>query len=585
MLETFIKNIKNTSGKGLLVLNTDCLGLHATIVTGSKSELKVSHTVHTREIDPIAALTDVIDQLKVLVGKAIPTETILLHINAIPSRVEINQSGEIAGETNLAELMRWEMDGVVADQSPMWDLGWVMLRRGYLNTAQYKKLLELVLDEKRLSAKHGGRSAMRVGEIAVREHMATQDQVAECLQIQERLQLPDQRLLTQWRPLPSSELDGEFGMDAPTEQHSYMCAAMPMAQHLQWVNTVRKVSQKKGMPNLDLKHVYPLAGQTLPLIDASDDHVLITEFHPAYCFCALIENGIMRDTMMFKSSNHPLELDTLAESLVNNNLTDASRWVVANIDGIGMDFIDELEARIGIRPDFLPRASDSKIHVPDDTKFNLIAEMGAAAHYMGKLPLMVSPLAGSPPPEPIYKRKNFRIVMAAATIPAVILSYEFWRQWEVSDLEQQLLEKEQRLSQFSDDRGDIQSEIRQAERNIESYKQLEKELNALSYQKELVQSVMLKRQNVIEKLLPTLSHSINDGVILDSLNETDWYQFTITGRAVDQRSIDEFNRVLSINLQPLELQIVDSPSRLEGQGDFNYGGVYVFEFTLRKRPV
>jgi hypothetical protein len=94
---------------------------------------------------------------------------------------------------------------------------------------------------------------------------------------------------------------------------------------------------------------------------------------------------------------------------------------------------------------------------------------------------------------------------------------------------------------------------------------------------------MLKRQNVVEKLLPTLAHSINDGVILDSLNETDWYQFSITGRAVDQSSIDEFNRVLSINLQPLELQVVDSPSRLDNKTDFNYGGVYVFEFTLKQR--
>ncbi len=577
------KLIQKTGSKGLLVLKTDCLGLTASIVNGLKDELKITHTAHTRDTDPVAALTDVLTQLKASLGKNLPTETILLHINAIPSRVEITQSGEIAGEANLAEMMRWEMDGVVADQSPMWDLGWVLLQRGYLNTSQYRQLLEFVLEEKRLSAKHGGSSAMRVGEIAVREHFATQDQIAECLQVQEKLQIPDQRLLTQWRPIPSSELDSEFGLGSETEQHAYLCSAMPIAQHLQWVNTFNKVGQMKGLPKLSLKSVYPCAGLTLPLVDAHEDHILLTEFHPAYAFCALVENGILRDTVMFKSSNQPLDIDTIAETLQNNNFTDASRWIVANIDGVDISFIDELEQRLDFRAEFLPKAAHSRLTTPKDSKHSLLAELGAAAHFQGKAPLMVSPLAGMPPPAPLYQRKSFKLAVAAAIVPVIIVSYEAYRQLQIGQLEASLIEKETRLSQFGDDRGDIQADIKRAEKNIQQYKALENSLYSLEYKKDLVQSVMLKRQDVIEKLLPTLAHSINDGVILDSLNETDWYQFTITGRAVDQSSIDEFNRVLSINLQPLELQIINSPSRLESQEEFNYGGVYVFEFTIRQR--
>jgi hypothetical protein len=478
------KLIPKTGGKGLLVLKTDCLGLHASIVSGNKTDLSITHAVSTREIDTVAAMADVLNQLKNQVGnKGIPNEVILVHINAIPSRVEISQSGEIAGEMNLAELMRWEMDGVIADQSPMWDLGWVMLRRGYLNTAQYRQLLELSLEEKRLSAKHGGRSAMRVGEIAVREHMATQDQVAECLQIQEKLQLPDQRLLTQWRPLPSSELDDQFELDNASAQHHYLCSAMPIAQHLQWINTFRKISQMKGMPKLELKHVYPLSGLTLPLVDSHDDHVLITEFHPAYCYCALLENGILRDTIMFKSSNHPLDIDTLVERLQNNNFTDANRWVVANIDGVEMNFIDELETQLSLRAEFLPKAADTKLRVPQESKSNLIAELGAAAHYMGKLPLMVSPLAGMPPPEPIFQRKEFKVALAASLVPLIILGFESYRQYEIGQLNQVLEQKESDLAKYGDDKGDIQAEIKQAERDIEAYKKLEQEYNALEYKK------------------------------------------------------------------------------------------------------
>jgi hypothetical protein len=248
-----------------------------------------------------------------------------------------------------------------------------------------------------------------------------------------------------------------------------------------------------------------------------------------------------------------------------------------------MNFIDELETQLSLRAEFLPKAADTKLRVPQESKSNLIAELGAAAHYMGKLPLMVSPLAGMPPPEPIFQRKEFKVALAASLVPLIILGFESYRQYEIGQLNQVLEQKESDLAKYGDDKGDIQAEIKQAERDIEAYKKLEQEYNALEYKKSLVNSVMLKRQNVVEKLLPTLAHSINDGVILDSLNETDWYQFSITGRAVDQSSIDEFNRVLSINLQPLELQVVDSPSRLDNKTDFNYGGVYVFEFTLRQR--
>lgn len=574
--------LKKPSGKGLLVLKTDCLGLHASIVTGNKQELSVTHTATSREVEPLAAMMDVITQLKNASGKNLPRDAVLLHINAIPSRVEMTQSADVSGDMNLAEMMRWEMDSVVADQSPLWDLGWILYQRHYINLAQYEQLLSLVITEKRLSVKHGGRSAMRVGEIAVREHFATQDQIAECLAIQEKLQLPDQRLLTQWRPLPDGGLDNEM-LGEQVSQAAYLCSAMPITQHLQWVNAFKKLSHQKGFAKLELKHVYSMAGSTLPLIDAEDERVLVTEFHPAYAFCAVLEHGVLQDTMMFKASSQPLDAEVIIESLNEHQFTQVDNWIVANIDGVDVEFIEVVESGINLRPQFLPKASSIKLSAQQNSKYSHLAELGCAAHMLGLAPLMVSPLPGMPPPEPIYKRKAFRISMAAAMVPVIVLGYEGVRQWQIQQLQSTLAAKEKQLDAYGDDKGVQASDVKKAEKNIAQYKSLEQELNSLNYKKELVQSVMIKRQNVIEKLLPTLAHSVNDGVIIDSLNETNWYQFTLTGRAVDQNSVDEFNRVLSINLQPLNLYILNSPSRLDGQDSYNYSGVYIFEFTIQQR--
>jgi len=69
--------LKKPSGKGLLVLKTDCLGLHASIVTGNKQELSVTHSATSREVEPLAAMMDVITQLKNASGKNLPRDAVL----------------------------------------------------------------------------------------------------------------------------------------------------------------------------------------------------------------------------------------------------------------------------------------------------------------------------------------------------------------------------------------------------------------------------------------------------------------------------------------------------------------------------
>jgi hypothetical protein len=581
MMKNILALLSKKPSKGLLVLKCDCLSLRATVIKGQADKLNVLASVMSWETDPVVALTDVITQLKNQLGPSLPSEAILMHINAIPNLVEITENTNSATPTNLAEMMRWEMDGVVADLSPVWDLGWILLGRGYLTQEQRDRLLELAMQEKALSSRHTGGKALRVGELAVRERMATQEQVKDCLQLQEKLQLPDQSLITQWRPVP--KMPSEFSTDDTFDatQH-YICSAMPIAQHLQWINAFNKVSGNKGLPKLKLKQVYPIAGSTLTLPEIHDEVLMVTEFHPAYALCALLENGVIQDIVTLKASSYPLEIDLVVQTLQSGRFADAERWLIANVDGQTLSFFDELEGRINLRAEYLPKASRLSLDVPATVKNNVLAELGAASHFFGRGPLLVSPLGGTPPPEPFYRRQGVRVAASIALVPMIIGGFEVLNQWEISSLRDELIEKEKTLSGMGDQREISQSDIDKMNQNIELYKGLEQELAGLQYQKQLVQQVMLKRQNFVEKILPTLSHSINDGVILDSMVETDWYHFTLTGRSIDQSSIDDFYRVLSINLQPLQMTIVDNPSRLD-QGNVTQAGIYAFEFTLRQQ--
>ena len=370
--------------------------MRATVIKGQANELNVLASVTSWETDPVVALTDVLTQLKNQLGPSLPNEAILMHINAIPNLVEITENTNSAAPTNLTEMMRWEMDGVVADLSPVWDLGWILLGRGYLDQEQRDRLLELAIQEKALSSRHTGGTALRVGELAVRERMATQEQVKDCLQLQEKLQLPDQSLITQWRPVP--KMASEFSTDDTFDstQH-YICSAMPIAQHLQWINAFNKVSGNKGLPKLKLNKVYPIAGSTLILPEIHDEVLMVTEFHPAYALCAVLENGVIQDIITLKSSSYPLEIDLVVQTLQSGRFADAERWLIANVDGQTLSFFDELEERINLRAEYLPKASRLSLDVPSTVKNNVLAELGAASHFFGRGPLLLSPLGGHLP--------------------------------------------------------------------------------------------------------------------------------------------------------------------------------------------
>jgi hypothetical protein len=68
-----------------------------------------------------------------------------------------------------------------------------------------------------------------------------------------------------------------------------------------------------------------------------------------------------------------------------------------------------------------------------------------------------------------------------------------------------------------------------------------------------------------------LEKTIPNEVILESVVEEEWYEFSIKGWALTQASIDNFNSVLSRTLEPWEMYIRDSPSQVNGiRYDFTF---------------
>ena len=566
-----------SANKGILVLRTDGFGLRATVIHNKKGELKVTVSVSSSQVEPVAALTDVLEQLQNMLEKNLPSQAILLHISAIPDLVEITGSFDAPGSNNLLEMLRWEMEGVVAMQTPNWDLGWLLMGRGYITSDQREELVQLVAEEKKISNQQGGRSPMRLGEVAIREGLVTQEQISECLNIQKQLQLSDQRLITQFRPQMAAVDQFESGEQDTAK--NYLCTAMPVAQHQQWMDAVKKSSSKVGV-RISLQKVYPFAGATVPLVADNDLPVLITEFHQANVFCAVVQAGQIVDVSMLKCSSHKLDIEALSATLTSGRFPDANRWLVADPEKLYQEAIAKVSEITGLVPEPLQHSCTQNIQPGRES---LLAELGCANHFLGINTGQLVPLAGMPPPDPFYRKTAFKAAMAAMLVPLIIAGFEGFKYVQIQELRDQLIAKEKQIGQYKDSKKEKRKELDQAKENIAEYQDKQKELSSLKGEKQLVEQLIIKRQSFVERILPVLSESINDGVVLDSMQEKNWYEFSITGRAIDQASIDDFNQVLSISLESLNMYIASSPSNFKGDAALTQNGVYVFEFLLKRR--
>ena len=565
---------KKIAGKGILVLKVNGFDLKATVINGSRDELKVTVSVTSHKVEPIAALGDVFEQLQNVLGKNMPNTVLLLHVSAISGLVEVTESFESEDKGNLLEMLRWEMEGIVATQSPNWDLGWLLMGRGYINAEQREALTTLVAEEKNMAAQPSGRGPMRYGEVALREQMVSKEQISECLHIQQQLQLSDQRLLTQWRPQLEKASDSAGMLDGSDAVKKYLCTSMPIAQHQQWLEAVKKISGSANVPRLNLRQVYPFAGSTVPLVGESDETILLTEFHQAYIYCAVLSNGRVLDAAMIKCSNQPVDISAVADLIGNGAFVDIARWFVADFNHAYSEQISYLETVLALTPESLV----SRTQLNDEA---LLCELGVAQHFLGASPLLLAPLAGMPPPDPFYRSKNFKVFMGVLTVPLFIAAYEGYYHWTLENIKRELITKEEQLNRLKESKKEQRKESQEAGKNIQLFEAKQKDLTQLQSEKQLVEQVIVKRQAFMARLLPVLSESINDGVVLETLKETKWYEFSLTGKAVDQASIDDFNQVLSISLEALHMYVAKSPSNFSGDTALMQNGVYAFEFLLK----
>ena len=272
---------------------------------------------------------------------------------------------------------------------------------------------------------------------------------------------------------------------------------------------------------------------------------------------------------------------TLCQPFIDDN-TVAVYWQA--IHPIAESVIAELQEKltIPIKPsDYFLAPSDQLEKTPEWSNHKAAAArvIGASDSllHITNRPLAVG-LAGHPPPPPVFKQARFQLAIAVFIVMTCIAIQEIYFISKISGLEKEYqtlrvkLEKKKTTNEKIDS---INNEV--AELNDQLGK-LREESATLSTRANLIETILIERQNFSQALLPMLENTIPKEVLLISVLENDWYEFNVKGWALTQASIDNFNSVLSRKLETWGLYISDSPSNVNAKR-------YDFTFIIRARDL
>jgi Tfp pilus assembly protein PilN len=275
------------------------------------------------------------------------------------------------------------------------------------------------------------------------------------------------------------------------------------------------------------------------------------------------------------------DIYTLCQPFIDDN-TIAIYWQA--IHPMAESVIAELQEKltIPIKPsDYFLAPSDQL-----DKTLQWSSHKAAAARVIGasdsllhitNRPLAVG-LAGHPPPPPVFKQTRFQLAIAVFMVVTGIAIQEIYFFSKISGLEKESQALSVKLENKKETNEKIESINNEVAKLNDQLGKLREESATLSTRANLIETILIERQDFSQALLPILENTIPNEVLLTSVLENDWYQFNVKGWALTQSSIDNFNSVLSRKLEAWDMYISDSPSNVNAKR-------YDFTFIIRARDL
>lgn len=572
----------HTTSERVLLCSDDGFGLQAWLI--EKGEfIQVLAFAETDATDPAAALGEVFELIAERSGSStLPDEAIMVTNQAVHAMLELPVGkGHSMPAPRMLEMVRWEMEALASEYLTQWNIGWLLLGRGYVSEAQREQVLDVLKVNADDMVGRGGRAPVRFGEEAIKREFITREQLEECLSIQESSYFLDDSIDCSWLPEP---------INASDQKGLWLCGAMSSVVRQKWVMAFQGQEMR-------LNWIYPQAGlgalslflgegkQASPV--SKFDGQLYVGIERAYVVCVKIENQHISQVSMMRCSDFSLVLGDVVELCqpmlgtdIKTLWVDGSHWRINDLaNELGVLLNRSVQFVNSVQVHHYQMKTDDVLALPPTS-----AVLCAAQHYWGFLPKAEAiRLQGHPPPPPKYKQSFYQIAVCVTFFLLAVIGSEVGFSVHHKSIEHKIALIREKVEIIERSNQKLTASNKISQELTEEIKALTIREASVKKRKESITSVLIERQRFAEEILNTIAVRLPKEAVIFHIRETGWYEMEIDGWASSQSSVDDFNVKLSRALSTWGMYISDSPSKSQTLAAASGISGYAFTFTIKKQ--
>ena len=185
------KLLELANAKPILACETDGFILKAAIASKKADSIEIVAIGESKATNFKEAVADILAQAQQQ-KLALPKQAILVSPSVVPALLDLPVDPEKPrADKEMFELVRWEMEPLLAQQIGIWSIGAILLGRGNISENQRQEIA--------LKAKTAGiRAGVRFGELAVELDFVSRQEIDEALELQVLLQEVGQEIECAW---------------------------------------------------------------------------------------------------------------------------------------------------------------------------------------------------------------------------------------------------------------------------------------------------------------------------------------------------------------------------------------------------
>jgi len=560
---------------GVLVVEANGYGVTAGVVSLQNAKPSLQHVATSTLAPPHEAAKEAIAQLKGQgQGQGVPRDVLLLTAQAVAGVVQLPVSpGQPRPAAQMQELVRWELESVLAQSMAGRPLGAILVGRGHLTHREATEVGRYMGQSRPVQSTPSGNAinsaGLRFGDTAVEMDYATRAQVDECLRIQQWFQAGGDQYVCGCRPLS----------DEPVEQGvwRWMAAAISREARSDWRETFDSIG-------LRLAGVYPVAGAAAPWNGAdtqgakaaSDEAVAVVEVDPDQLTCThLGAAGVTR----FQHRQVTTRSDAAARIAELCAADVCDRVLIAGHVNEPDELTQDTAAALGT-PVAMMRAEVTDAEASNAAGHGCARLLGAARSAIARdaSAFALPAIAPTDPPPPRLRQPRAWWAAAAVLVLLSLVGAEALLRTHLASAEQLATQRRDELRQIDDHIDETRAHNRRVTAMRETLAEQERTAGQLDQQLHFFTHQLDRRAAWLSTLLNTLGDVTPPGVVIDRVQHERDGQLRLDGWAMSQRVPEAFAERLNERLARWGVA-VRAQSVERGPGRLNLEG-YAFEMRL-----